>query len=332
MWISDHWKDYEVLDTSDGEKLERWGRYILVRPDPQVIWQTARTDPRWKRYDARYVRSNSGGGRWSEHHLPERWQIGYGPLSFIYAMNKQTGEYEELQQIYATENRIWADLEEIPENLINAAVAIEDKRFFEHQGVDWRRTISACGSMFFGSGGDSFGGSTITQQLIKNLTGDDQVTVRRKLQEIFRALQFEKKYTKEEIIEWYLNTIYLGEGAYGVKSAANVYFAKSLDELTLAECASLIGITNNPSLYDPYIAPEENLTRRNIILQEMRDQGLISEGEYVAAHDQELRCRPRPGRRPCPQRSFPPIRHKRRPSDRAGSDGGGNSRPRPRST
>ena len=66
MWISDHWKDYEVLDTSDGEKLERWGRYILVRPDPQVIWQTARTDPRWKRYDARYVRSNSGGGRWSE--------------------------------------------------------------------------------------------------------------------------------------------------------------------------------------------------------------------------------------------------------------------------
>ena len=208
--------------------------------------------------------------------------------SFIYAMNKQTGEYEELQQIYATENRIWADLEELPENLINAAVAIEDKRFFEHPGVDRRRTISACGSMFFGSGGDSFGGSTITQQLIKNLTGDDQVTVRRKLQEIFRALQFEKKYTKEEIIEWYLNTIYLGEGAYGVKSAANVYFAKSLDELTLAECASLIGITNNPSLYDPYIAPEENLTRRNIILQEMRDQGLISEGEYVAAHDQEL--------------------------------------------
>ncbi len=208
--------------------------------------------------------------------------------SFIYAMNKKTGQYEELQQIYATENRIWADLEEIPDNLINAAVAIEDKRFFEHQGVDWRRTISACGSMFFGSGADSFGGSTITQQLIKNLTGDDQVTVRRKLQEIFRALQFEKKYTKEEIIEWYLNTIYLGEGAYGVKSAANVYFAKSLDELTLAECASLIGITNNPSLYDPYIAPEENQTRRNIILQEMRDQGLIDERQYTQAHDQEL--------------------------------------------
>lgn len=208
--------------------------------------------------------------------------------SFIYALNKQTGEYEELQQIYATENRIWADLDEIPKNLINATVAIEDKRFFEHQGVDWRRTLHACGSMFFGSGGDSFGGSTITQQLIKNLTGDDQVTVRRKLQEIFRALQFEKKYTKEQIVEWYLNTIYLGEGAYGVKSAANVYFAKPLSELTIAECASLISITNNPSLYDPYIRPENNRERRTIVLQEMLDQGLISEQEYEQAHGEEL--------------------------------------------
>ena len=97
MWKADQWHDYEVLDTSDGEKLERWGRYILVRPDPQVIWQTARTDPRWKRYDARYVRSNSGGGRWSEHHLPERWQIGYGPLVFnVKPMNfKHTGVFPE---------------------------------------------------------------------------------------------------------------------------------------------------------------------------------------------------------------------------------------------
>ncbi len=207
--------------------------------------------------------------------------------SFIYALNKETGEYEELQQIYATENRIWAKLEEIPDNMINATVAIEDKRFFEHQGVDWRRTIRACGAMFFGSG-DTFGGSTITQQLIKNLTGDKDVTVRRKLQEIFRALQFERKYTKEEIIEWYLNTIYLGEGAYGIKSAANVYFAKSLDELTIAECASLISITNNPSLYDPYIRPENNRERREIILNEMLDQDFITEEEYNAAKEQTL--------------------------------------------
>ncbi len=199
--------------------------------------------------------------------------------SFIYAKDPETGEYKELQQIYATENRIWADLEEIPEDMINATVAIEDKRFFEHQGVDWRRTIHACGAMFFGSG-DTFGGSTITQQLIKNLTGDDEVTVRRKLQEIFRALQFERKYTKEEIMEWYLNTIYLGEGAYGIKSAANVYFAKELDELNVAECASLISITNNPSLYDPYTRPENNKERREIVMQEMCAQEMISEAEY----------------------------------------------------
>lgn len=207
--------------------------------------------------------------------------------SFIYAMNNETGEYEELQQIYATENRIWVDYEEIPQKMIDATIAIEDKRFYEHQGVDWRRTISACGAMFFGSG-DTFGGSTITQQLIKNLTGDDEVTVRRKLQEIFRALQFEKKYNKKEIIEWYLNTIFLGEGAYGIKSAANVYFAKSLDQLTVAECASLISITNNPSLYDPYIRPENNKERRAIVLSEMLDQGFISEEEYEQALSQEL--------------------------------------------
>ncbi len=97
MWISDRWKDYEVIDTSDGEKLERWGCYILVRPDPQVIWRTARTDRRWKSYDARYLRSSSGGGKWSDHHLPERWQIGYGPLVFnVKPMNfKHTGVFPE---------------------------------------------------------------------------------------------------------------------------------------------------------------------------------------------------------------------------------------------
>ena len=75
IWMSDEWKDYEVLDTSAGERLERWGKYILVRPDPQVIWDTPHTDPAWKKYDARYVRSSTGGGRWTDHHLPERWQI-----------------------------------------------------------------------------------------------------------------------------------------------------------------------------------------------------------------------------------------------------------------
>ena len=77
IWISDQWKEYEVLDTTDGERLERWGKYLLVRPDPQVIWNTSHTDPGWKKYDARNVRSNTGGGRWTDHDLPERWQIHY---------------------------------------------------------------------------------------------------------------------------------------------------------------------------------------------------------------------------------------------------------------
>ena len=98
IWISDEWKDYEVLDTSDGERLERWGKYILVRPDPQVIWNTPHADPCWKKYDARYVRSNSGGGHWTDHHLPERWQIRYKDyLTFnVKPMNfKHTGVFPE---------------------------------------------------------------------------------------------------------------------------------------------------------------------------------------------------------------------------------------------
>lgn len=97
MWIADKWRDYEVLDTSDGEKLERWGRYILVRPDPQVIWRSPRHDARWRHHDARYARSSTGGGKWSAHHLPERWQIQYGPLTFnVKPMNfKHTGVFPE---------------------------------------------------------------------------------------------------------------------------------------------------------------------------------------------------------------------------------------------
>ena len=97
MWIAVQWKDYEVIDTSDGEKLERWGKYTLVRPDPQVIWNTPKTDRRWRSHDARYARSNTGGGKWSDNRLPERWQVHYGPLTFnVKPMNfKHTGVFPE---------------------------------------------------------------------------------------------------------------------------------------------------------------------------------------------------------------------------------------------
>ncbi len=213
--------------------------------------------------------------------------ISLAQTSILYCRDPESGVYRELQQLYSSENRIWVSYDEIPRDLVNAAVAIEDRRFMEHDGVDWLRTLSAVQN--FIGGDSSFGGSSITQQLIKNLSSEDDVTINRKVQEIFRALAVEKKYTKEEIMEWYLNTIYLGEGCYGVQSAAKVYFAKDVSELTTQECACLIAITNNPSMYDPYIAPNSNEKRRRTIMSEMYDQGYIATEEaYEEAKAQEL--------------------------------------------
>ena len=170
--------------------------------------------------------------------------------SVIYYPN-DSGELVELQTLVGAENRQWVDYEDIPQDLINAVVAVEDKRFYEHNGVDWYRTAGAFVNMFIGMR-NTFGGSTLTQQLVKNITEYDDVTVKRKILEIFTALEMEKNYSKEDIITYYLNEIYLGQGCYGVQSAAQVYFGKDVSELSLAECACLAGITNNPSLYSPY--------------------------------------------------------------------------------
>ena len=156
----------------------------------------------------------------------------------------------EFQTVHGEENRIWVDYDQMPDALWQAVVAIEDQRFFQHNGVDWKRTIGATVNMFIGMR-DTFGGSTITQQVLKNMTGDDKPYVNRKVREIFRALEFEKNYTKQEILELYLNTIYLGKGCYGVQTVAEYYFGKDVSELSVAECASLIAITNNPSMYGP---------------------------------------------------------------------------------
>lgn len=206
--------------------------------------------------------------------------------SIIYVQDRATGEWEELQKLYSGENRIWASYDELPKDLLKACIAIEDKRFYDHKGFDLVTTGQAGLRLFLGQG--SAGGSTITQQLIKNLTGEQEITVRRKIVEIFRALEFEKTHSKEEVLEWYMNVIYLGEGCFGVRSAAQTYFGKDVSELTLAECASLIGITNNPSLYDPYLNRENNIRRQQIILSEMLDQGMISTTQYQQALAQEL--------------------------------------------
>lgn len=210
--------------------------------------------------------------------------------STIYYTDPETGENKELRTLHGGENRMLVEYEDIPQDLINAAVAIEDQRFWTHHGVDWRRTFGAFINMFIGMR-DTYGGSTITQQLIKNMTENDEVTVKRKILEIFQALEFERNYEKEDILEMYLNYIYLGGSCYGVGSAAYTYFGKSVSELSLAECASLIGITNNPSRYDPYISDytkEQNKQRQETILYEMMDQGYITQEEYEAAVAQEL--------------------------------------------
>ena len=210
--------------------------------------------------------------------------------STIYYTDAATGEYKELRTLHGGENRVLVSYDEIPQDLIDAAVAIEDQRFRTHHGVDWRRTAGAFLNMFIGMR-DTYGGSTITQQLIKNMTENDEVTVKRKILEIFRALEFERNYSKEEILEMYLNYIYLGESCYGVGTASLTYFGKPVSQLTLAECASLIGITNNPSRYDPYISDytrEQNKQRQELILYEMMDQGYITQEEYDAAVAQEL--------------------------------------------
>lgn len=208
--------------------------------------------------------------------------------SFIYCTDKKTGQPVELEQLYGKENRVWADYAEIPKYFKEAFIAIEDERFEEHNGVDWKRTIGAMVNWVVPIRQGFGGGSTITQQLIKNVTGQDDVTIKRKLQEIMRALELEKKYSKDEILELYLNTIFLGQNCNGVKTAAKVYFDKDLSQLSLAECASLAGITKNPSYYNPFRFPEHNKERQELILLKMLEQRKITQEEYDQAVAEKL--------------------------------------------
>lgn len=194
----------------------------------------------------------------------------------------------ESQELFGGYRAIPLEYREIPQDLIDAFVSIEDKRFFEHKGVDWKRTVGAALNYLFHFEGN-FGGSTITQQLIKNVTERDEYTLSRKLQEILWALDLERKMSKEEILQNYLNIINLSNGCYGVGAAADYYFSKTVDELTLLECASIAAITNNPSYYDPRRNPENNRRRATLILSQMYEQGYITEEEYQGALGEELR-------------------------------------------
>lgn len=207
--------------------------------------------------------------------------------SFVYYKDAETGELKELDRLYDNENRIWAEYEQIPQYMKDAIVSIEDERFYLHNGFDIKRIMGAAISMIK-KGDYSYGASTITQQLVKNLSGDDEITIERKIQEIYRAIQIEKEFSKEEILELYLNTIYLSQQCNGVQAAANVYFGKDVSQLTLAECASIAGITQYPSLYDPIVNPQNNKEKQELVLSKMLELGKITESEYSDAISEKL--------------------------------------------
>lgn len=206
--------------------------------------------------------------------------------STIYYKDPETGAYVEWVTLQNTENREWVPNEGIPNLFKNAFISIEDQRFREHPGVDIKRTAAACLNILTGK--NVFGGSTITQQLIKNLTNDRDVTVKRKVTEICRAIMLEQRYSKDEILEWYMNIIYFGHGRYGIGAAAEYYYGKTVPELSLAEMCSIAGITNNPSKYDPYAYPDNNLQRRKLILDKMVELGYISTWEAEKAKEEVL--------------------------------------------
>ena len=189
--------------------------------------------------------------------------------------------------VYNTEKQLYAEFDEIPDDLKNAFVAIEDKRFYSHKGVDWYRTFGAALNYVL-KFRDSFGASTITQQLVKNVTGKDEYQIERKLEEIFSALSLEKQMDKNEILEIYLNIVNLSQGCVGVRAGAETYFSKELSELTLTECVCLAAITNSPTYYDPYLNPENNKYRRQLIFDQMLTQGYIDEETYNACYDEDV--------------------------------------------
>jgi len=193
-----------------------------------------------------------------------------------------------IDTLHANENRTMVTIDQIPQNLRNAFIAIEDKRFMDHKGIDIYRIFGALKADLQNME-LSQGASTITQQLIKNLYLNPEKKWKRKVVEMYYALQLERRFTKDQILEAYLNTAPLGHNVSGVKAAALYYFGKEPDQLTLAECATIAGITQYPSLYSPYLNYEKSMGKKEIVLREMLAQGLISQEEYDEAMKQEIK-------------------------------------------
>lgn len=198
----------------------------------------------------------------------------------------ENGNPIEYEKLSSDNNRIWVTIDEIPKYMQDAAVAIEDERFYKHKGMDIKRTAGAF--LQYLTGNPSYGGSTITQQLVKNITNDKDVSPTRKIREVLRAIVLETKMDKSQILEFYLNIVYFGNGCDGVQSAALTYYDKDVSELSLAEAASIVGITQSPSKFDPFVNPDENKTKQEVVLSKMLELGYISQSEHDAAKTEKL--------------------------------------------
>lgn len=208
--------------------------------------------------------------------------------SLVYARDNDNEPWKEVAKLHGGENRVWVDYTELSPYLTDAIVSIEDKRFYEHEGVDWKRTFGAFLNTIVDIYGGTQGGSTITQQLVKNLTGDNEQTASRKVQEIVRARKLESEYHKSTILECYVNTVHFGNGCDGIETAANYYFGKEAGELTLLECASLAATIQTPNAINPIDGPEDNKDRRETCLKIMYEEGYITGDEYNEAMADEL--------------------------------------------
>ena len=215
------------------------------------------------------------------------YNIEMNSTTIIYA-NAADGSEVELRRVSQEANRVVVDLDKVPEYVRMAFVCREDERFFEHDGVDFKRTFAAFANMFLHFYDTKQGGSTITQQLVKNITGDDEAGPSRKIREIFRAMNLEKQYPKTDILEAYLNYIGFGGNTYGIQAAANKYFGKDVSQLTIAEAASLAGIPKDPNNANPFASVELNKKYQKLVLKAMLDNSVISDQEYENALNEKL--------------------------------------------
>ena len=227
----------------------------------------------------------------AEAYCPDLSATSGGNRSIIWVQN-DAGKFEPYHNLEGG-NSVWFDLDEIPVQMQNAVIAIEDERFRDHTGVDWKRTggamVNLVANRVFGIGNTEYGGSTITQQLIKVTTQEKDHSIKRKINEILAASHMENKlYTKDEILEAYLNNVPLTGDLIGVGIGARNYFGKELQDLSIAECAVLASITNNPSMYNPYTHPENVRQRQQLVLAKMYEVGFITKDEYLNALAEEL--------------------------------------------